>query len=148
MNFPYSDDYMTYDYTLHRYVLTEKDILDNFAINMTARFKNANTVHTVLKQVSMQVYNYIHEYNVNTEIQDYIIAKTEKGREIIKQAMEQQLLYWLTVGDLTRSTDKDKRAVWFDDNAREILYQGIPEIGTPIVYTGSLYFKSCDNTEW
>ncbi|MBP5466855.1 MAG: hypothetical protein J6Y43_04775, partial [Clostridia bacterium] len=112
MNFPYSDDYMTYDYTLHRYVLTEKDILDNFAINMTARFKNANTVHTVLKQVSMQVYNYIHEYNVNTEIQDYIIAKTEKGREIIKQAMEQQLLYWLTVGDLTRSTDKDKRAVW------------------------------------
>lgn len=148
MNFPYSDDYLTYDYTLHRYVLTEKDVLDNFAINMTARFKNANTVQTVLRQVSTQVYNYIHKYNVNTAMQDYIIAKTEKGREIIKNALEQQLLYWLTVGDLTRSTDKDKRAVWLDINAEDILMQGIPEIGVPIIYTGSLYYKSCDNTEW
>ncbi len=148
MLYPYSDDYMTYDYDAHRYILTEQDIFDNFAINLTERFKNENTIRTVLNQVSIQTYRYIHEHNMNTDLQNYIIAKSPKAREIIKSAMEQQLLYWLTVGDLSRSPDRNKRELWFDDTAKEILLQTIPEIGTSICFTGELRYCSLDHTRW
>lgn len=135
-NYPYSDDYMIFNEQANRYVLTEKDVLENYGINLSARFVNPSLVKPTLNQVSLQVYSYIHGFNVNNKMQDYIIAHTEDGRRIIKEAMEQQLLYFLSVGDLSKTPDEHKRKFWFDEMAKEILMQPIKEIGTSILYTG------------
>ena len=146
--FPHSDDLMTYDFKNHRYVLTDKDVFNNLGINLSARVNDANTVSVLLKQVSMQVYTFIHQFNIENDFQDYVIAKTETGRKIIKEAMEQQLLYFLTVGDLSRSADFNQRALWFDETAKQILLKPIPEIGTHICYMGRLSCSIPDNAEW
>ena len=146
MKYPYSDDFMIYDYVNHRYVLTAKDVTDNLEIDIFTRMKNAKAVDMLLRQVSMQVYNYIHQYNTNNKAQDFVIAKTKDGRRIIKDAMEQQLIYFLTNGDLSRSTDEKKRALWFDTLAKEILYQEIKELGTNICYQG--WLKVIPTGDW
>lgn len=134
--YPYTDDYMTYDYDTHRYILTQKDVSENLGIDLTARIKAPNAINALLKQVSTQIYNFIHSHNVANEFQDFIIAKTYKGRAVIREAMEQQLIYFLAVGDLSRSTDREKRALAIDENAKNVLLQPIPEIGTTILYSG------------
>jgi hypothetical protein len=146
MTYPYSDDYIKYDFVAHRYILTEKDVTDNLGIDIFKRLKNKNVINSVLNQVSLQVYNYIHQFNEDNKAQDYIIAKTEDGRRIIKEAMEQQLIYFLTVGDLSRTTDKEKRAMWFDEQAKQVLLQDIAELGTTICYQGCLRIVPCG--EW
>lgn len=148
MNYPYSDEYMTYDYKTHRYVITKKDLLENFNENLQSKFKDGKDVEPFLRQVSTEIYSYIHSHNMNTKMQDYIVAKTESGREIIQEAMEQQALYMLTVGIISRSLDKEHRALRIDENANDALLRDIPEIGTTILYTGTLFYKSPDETEW
>ena len=147
-NFPFTDEFMRYDKQNHRYVLTDKDVLNNLGINLSARINDPNTISALLKQVSMQVYTYIHQFNIENDFQDYVIAKTETGRKIIKEAMEQQLLYFLTVGDLSRSADVNQRALWFDEAAKQILLTPIPEIGVNICYTGKFRFSIPNNAEW
>ena len=148
MNYPYSDEYMTYDLKTHRYILTKKDLLENFNENLQAKFKDEKDIQPFLRQVSTEIYSYIHKHNTNTKMQDYILAKTEIGREIIKEAMEQQALYMLTVGIISRSLDEKHRALRIDENATDALLRDIPEIGTTVLYTGTLFFCSPDETEW
>lgn len=136
--YPLSDEFMTYDYDTHRYVLTEKDVFDNLGINISARIKNPTAINALLDQISGQVYDFLHDYNFDNNYQDFIIAATESGRKIIKRAMEEQLKYVLTVGDLTRSTDEKKRALWFDMSAKRELLKPIKEIGCSILYTGHM----------
>lgn len=135
---PYDDDYMTYDYNSHRYVLTLQDVKQNLGVDLENRITFANAIPTLLNRISVKIYAYIHTHNVMNDYQNYIIAKTEKGREIIKSAMEEQLLYLLTVGDLSRSIDINERALAIDDTAKQILLDRIPEIGCSICYCGKL----------
>lgn len=135
--YPYSDDFMTYDLYSHRYVLTPKNIEQNLGVNLS-RFKTPNAVEALLKQVSAKVYAYIHDYNVNNDLQDYIIAKTESGRKIIREAMEQQFLYESAVGNVDIMLTADKRAFRIAPITESALLRIIPEIGTTILYTGNL----------
>lgn len=139
---------MTYDYKTHRYVLTKKCMLEKYNENLQVKFKDERDIEPFLRQVSTEIYSYIHSHNMNTKMQDYILAKTESGREIIKEALEQQALYMLTVGIISRSVDPTHRALRIDENANDALLRDIPEIGTTILYTGTLYFCSPDITEW
>ena len=127
---------MTFNEKENRYVLTEQDIISNLGIDVNERLKNPDAVSSLLNQISIQVYRFIHQFNADNAFQDYVIARTEMGRKIIKSAMEEQFIYVMVNGDLSRSTDEKKRALWFDDNAKEILMQTIPEIGTHILYSG------------
>ena len=147
-NYPLTDEFMVYDYENHRYILTEKDVEENLGISLIARSKNANARAQVLKQVSRQVYAFIHDYTLSgcEEAKDYIIATTKSGRAKIKEAMEQQLLYFLTVGDVSKTTDVQKRALKFDETAKAILEEYIPELGTNLLYTGQI--RVVMNKEW
>ena len=136
MIYPKTDEFMVFNKESSRYILTEQDVNQNLGINISDRLKNPNAINSLLNQISIQVYRFIHEHNINNELQDYVIAHTEMGRKIIKCAMEEQLIYVMTVGDLSRSTDKEKRALWFDSNAKEILCTPIPELGAHLLYTG------------
>lgn len=134
---PYSDDYLTYNENTGRYVLTTKNLLENYGINLDS---SANSVGAqgILNMVSISIYNYIHKHNNNTAMQDYMIASTETGRKIINDAMCMQFMYIRQAGYLSRSTDKDKRAMAIDEDAKEILSQVIPEFGCSVLYCGVL----------
>ena len=134
---PYSDDYLTYNENTGRYVLTTKNLLENYGIDLDS---SANSVGAqgILNMVSISIYNFIHKHNFNNEMQDYMIASTEKGRKIINDAMCMQFMYIRQAGYLSRSTDKDKRAMAIDEDAKEILSQVIPEFGCSVLYCGVL----------
>jgi hypothetical protein len=146
-NYPYSDEYMTYDYENHRYMLTEKAILDELGINLSERSKNEAAKKAFLRLASNQIYNFIHSHNVNNVLQDYIIAKTAKGRKIIKEAMTSQFWLLANAGDLSILPDERQRALSIDMNAISVLEQSIPEIGCSILYTGNLP-RICLKGEW
>jgi hypothetical protein len=104
----------------------------------------------VLKQVSRQVYSFIHDCSFagSEIIKDYVIATTENGRKKIKEAMEQQLIYFLTVGDVSRTTDQTKRQMRMDETAKSILEEYLPELGTNLLYTGRLRGCIPKDKEW
>ncbi len=149
MTYPFSDQDLIYDLKSHKYVLTQSCVLNELGVDLNVKYKGkSGTVPILLKRISDIVYAHIHKHNVNTQMQDFIIAKTKSGREIIKEAMLNQLLYVLMIGDLTMSTDKAKREIAIDFTTEETLLKIIPEIGTTILYTGSLCYCAKDNTEW
>ena len=148
---PISDQYMTYDAKTKHYVLTEKDVSDNLGISLESELKTSvnNVLASFLKQISSHCYTWIHQFNRDTKYQDFILATTEEGRDIIKRAMEQQLIYVLMNGDMSRSLDKEERAMWFDKTAEEILNEEIKEIGTSVCYTGTFrLFDKGGFIEW
>lgn len=136
--YPFNDEYMIYDYDKHRYILTKDFVEEKLGINLSERSKNNVAILSLLDLVSIQVYKFIHEHNYDDEYQDMIIAKTKSGRKIIQEAMAQQFIYISVVGDLTKSTDLNKRKLWFDENAKSILERPLCEIGCSILYTGDL----------
>jgi hypothetical protein len=112
--------------------------MENLGIDIEARLTVPNAIPALLNRISVKIYSFIHTHNVNNQLQDYIIAKTESGRRIIREAMEEQLIYFLTVGDLSRSVDEAERRLAIDQTAIDILLQPIPEIGCSILYCGKL----------
>ena len=76
------------------------------------------------------IYNFIHSYTIYEKRQDLMIATNPHLRSVIQQAMGEQLIYMHEVGDLSRSTDKEKRELAIDENAKQIL------INSGICYSG------------
>lgn len=141
--YPYDDEYMIFDKTTGRYILTEKCVIERIGIDLSARLNERNGINPTaliqryLKRTSTMVYNYIHQHN-DSRIQDLLIAKVPSLRRIIQEALEDQFLYIATVGDISLSTDKEKRELSIDKNCKEDLLQTVPELGTTILYTGDL----------
>lgn len=133
---PYSDEYMTYDEMTWHYVLTSKFALDRYGLDLFENVNDRNAanvqlaVNAFLKRVSTLVYNFIHNYSVDDKRQDYLIAHNDCLRAVIQQAMGEQLAYMHEVGDLSRSTDPEKRARAIDDSVKDIL------INSGICYSG------------
>lgn len=133
---PYNDDDMTFNAKTHHYVLTQ-EYVQKLDPDIITGLKNTADIITTLEEISDDIYDFIHEHNMNNDAQDYIIAHTETGREIIKKAMEKQLLYVAAVGDASLFLD-DKRKLWISDKAIRVLSRTIPEICTSILYQGNL----------
>lgn len=135
-NQPYSDEYMTYDEMTGHYVLTSKYALDVYGLDLFEGANDRNSanvqiaVGSFLKRVSTLIYNFIHDYSVYNERQDFLIAHDPRLRAVIQQAMGEQLVYMHMNGDLSRSSDKEKRELAIDENAKQIL------INSGICYSG------------
>lgn len=142
MDEPYSDAYMRYDELKHRYILTPKCVLDELGIDMEARLSakgSANpqaTINALLDRVSALTYRFIYAHNIDNEAQRYAIETLPSARRILLEAMKAQLTYVMAVGDLSLSSDKNKRLQYMDDVAAEILSNPLPEIGYSLIYTG------------
>ena len=136
-NEPYNDDFMTFDQMMGHYVLTEKFALDRYGIDLFEGINDRNSanaqiaVNAFLRQVSNLIYNFIHDFSTYNARQDWLIAHNENLRSIIQQAMGEQLVYMNMNGDLSRSTDREKRALAVDENAKQIL------INSGICYSGA-----------
>lgn len=135
MNRPISD-YMVYNELTGRYRLT-KDYAFELDSDIVNELKNPNDINTLLEEVSDDIYEFIHEYNVNNDLQDRILSHTIGGRKVLLLAMRKQLLYVCGVGDVSLFLD-DKRKYVVSDKAIKELENTIPEIGRSILYPGSL----------
>ena len=144
ITYPYDDEYMEYDEVFHRYYLTQAYVENKMGIPLSAIINERNgvdgamIVRQFLRTVSDVVYAFIHKHNVDTVAQDYIIAKVPSMRNIMLLALTQQLTYMRMKGDLSRSTDKEKRELYMDQAAETTLGQIMPELGFSILYTGDL----------
>ena len=143
MRYPLIDEYMTYDYDNHRYVLTKKDLLDNFNENLQTKFKDEKDIEPFLKNISREVYSFIHKFNSEDLVQDFILANTKSGRRIIKEALECQAIYELRNGNLLYSAQKDAGLLAYAPELLDILSKTIPEIGVPIIYMGIIMVPPC-----
>ena len=139
--YPYSDELMRWDDTTKRYYLTEQalkvngtDLRAMLAANSTV---NAEfTINRVLKHTTEQIYNYIHKHSADNARQDEWIATIPSVRRYIYDALVHQAEYLLSIGDPTKTLDRDKRAMGIDVNAAMTLDTTIPELGIPITYQG------------
>lgn len=142
VNYPYSDDYMIFDGQSNRYVLTEKYALEQLGLNLSEMVNERNAqnqqiaVQRILKQISNQLYNFIHQHCFNDCLRDMVIAQCPSARKIIQEAMGEQLLYVAMKGDLSRSVDPQKRQYAIDENAKAALLRIVPEVGYCLLYTG------------
>lgn len=124
---PYDDDYMTYDEMTGHYVLTPQFALERYGLELQEDVNERNStnqqiaVQAILRQVSNMVYGFMHSMSAHNAAQDCLIAHTKKYRNVIQAAMGEQLLYMSQVGDLSRSTDPEKRKLAIDENAKRIL---------------------------
>lgn len=98
--FPYDDEYMTYDYRLHRYVLTDKAVLDILGENLNVILVNAEPVtkNAFLKKVSNTLYEYILSASQSPDYIEYIMAKDGSLREMIQDMLISQAEYMLSNG--------------------------------------------------
>lgn len=142
MTYPYDDDEMYFDHDLNMYVLTPT-AAERKGIDLSARVRQKGAVNgeilvrNYLERVSVLVYHYLHTFAIDENIQDAVIAKCPDVRPVIKQALKEQLVYFFQVGDLSRSTDRSKRALAIDETVKEILDHRIAGLGHALTYTGS-----------
>lgn len=98
--FPYDDEYMVYDYRLHRYVLTDKAVLDILGENLNLLLVDAEPVtkNAFLKKVSNTLYEYILSSSQSPDYIEYIMAKDGSLREMIRDMLISQVEYMLSNG--------------------------------------------------
>jgi predicted P-loop ATPase len=144
VSYPYSDEYMVFDETTNRYVLTTKYVYDKIGVDMEGALKEREAINTqilanrFLVEVSDDIYDFIHKHNANTARQDYWIAVVPSLRNIIQKAMEQQFVYSRLNGLLGYSADKDVQTQAVCPKAQNTLAQIAPELGISILYTGGI----------
>ena len=98
--YPYDDEYMTYDYRLHRYVLTDKAVLDILGENLNVMLVNSETTtkNAFLRKVTNTVYEYILSASQSPDYIEYILAKDENLRDMIQEMLISQVEYMLANG--------------------------------------------------
>ena len=144
MNYPYNDEFMIFNEEDNHYILTPECVSKRLGLSLEENVNERNAINQqvalnrVLRQVSNLVYSYIHQFNYRTNMQDLIISKVPSARKMIQDAMEEQLLYMSMKGDLSRSTDKDKRVLAIDETTKEICNRILPELGISVLYTGEI----------
>lgn len=96
---PYNDNYMTYNYDAHMYVLTEKAILDFLGENLheITNFSPV-TLNAFLLRNSRTVFNYIYESSQASDYIEYILAMDVEQRERIQTMLLAQVEYTLFNG--------------------------------------------------
>lgn len=146
MNLPYSDNEMIYDLKKHRYILTVDYVRDVLGVDLNAEFNTNNTGNSVvvltafLDNASLEVYNYIYQHN-DTRTLQYIIAKSESARAIVKEALSKQVIYTIFNGDLGFSSKKEEQDMSLNKYAKEILdSQEVDETDFTLTYCGSYGF--------
>lgn len=142
---PYSDDFMRWDEESQRYILQE-DALRQNGVDLRGRLAASKAIsadlviNRFLRTISNTVYQYIHAFNADNDVQDRIIASFEGARKIMLAALLEQGIYMASVGDLSMSEDKSKRALVMSDHAITELNRTIPEVGVPLTYAGTWRF--------
>lgn len=149
---PYNDEYMVYDYKVHRYVLTPKYVAEQMNIDLSlikpmGAVAKENIPQEILRKISRTVYTQIYAVSNQNKRQEWELAKYSSARPIIMQAMADQLEYFMINGGLENYSGVDirkgrKMQNFYDrilcENARLTLERELEETGRSIMYTGSV----------
>lgn len=151
---PLTDETMIYDYKKHRYILTPKCVLDELNENLFERLNTRgcanveNLAQNVLEQISLQIYNFVYSHTSQRLFLQKVLAKSPTARELLKEAMKQQVLYFLINGQIDKYSGVDlrkgtamakedlrgERAI--DPQAITILQEILPETKVSMLYRG------------
>ena len=150
MNYPFDDEDMTYDYKHHRYYLTQQCVLNELNINLGEGLTEPSAerqqeVLNLLKEISNTVYREIYKCTNQKRVVEYLLAKCPSAREIIKEALLEQVRYFDFNGivEIYAGVDfkKGTKSVDFSDRilapmAKNVLSEELVETGTPVLYSG------------
>lgn len=112
---PYNDKAMTYDKEKHMYVLNEDYVVNELNIDLTravasmGQFAKSKTPERFLIEVSQDIYREIYKYT-RIDMKDwkeFLLAKREDWRDVIKEALEYQVAYIVTNGRLSNWSGKN-----------------------------------------
>ncbi|MDE7209678.1 MAG: hypothetical protein K2O31_07330 [Clostridia bacterium] len=148
---PINDEYMTYDFRKHRYVLTEKAVLEEVGINLNdITGGNVTDKNLFLKRVSSDVYSYLLEGSRSPDYIEYILAVDTDLRATVQDMLVAQAEYTLLNGaismfaginlakgtavDIYKLRDERKVAEQVQSEANKILSQ----YGFCLKYAGTL----------
>ena len=164
ITYPLSDDLMFNDYTRHRYVLTEKAVLDELGIDLKMELNSTGDANPGtlpqrwLVRVSNAIYHWIYEQGMSNAIQEYLLAKYPPLRERVYRALLEQVLYNLENGflgnysgvNVVKNTTIDFDYLRGDlriaAGAVDELTQILP-CGFSIVYRGNMGYLPCNYRE-
>jgi len=97
-----NDEYMIYDYRKHRYMLTEKAVLELLGENLNDLTDgNVTLKNKLLMDASADVYGYIYEDSRSPDYIERIMALDEDLRPTIQDMLLAQLEYTLYNGKLS-----------------------------------------------
>lgn len=152
MKFPYNDDYMIYDYYLHRYKLTEKAYIDYLGINFgelpAGMDANPSAMATrEANKVSDTVYRYLTKDSLNPDWLVFEMATIGKLRSVVFNMLLKQAEYVATSGNLEAYSgvdvfngakiDREKiREVIVAPAVEDYAYQIQPCLGRCLKYAG------------
>lgn len=94
-NYPYDDEYMKYDYRMHKYVITDKAVMDLLGENLNTILVDPEptTKNAFLREVSGSVYDYILSASQSPDYIEYILAKDGSLRQTIQDMLISQVKY-------------------------------------------------------
>ena len=104
---PYDDNYMMYDRREHRYVLTENFVREKMNIELSSLMDTSfsvdvtNEARLFLDRVSRTVYGYIYRLCPHRYAKERELAFDEKMRDVLRDAMAEQITYIIFNGDLS-----------------------------------------------
>ena len=145
-NYPYDDEHMKYDYTLHGYVLTTKGVLQLLGENLDTYLDSTGDADPstlpdrILRKISRHVYNYIYAHSQNVDFIERMLATYPPCRDMIREALVAEVDYNLYNGTFWNYVDNDheySKNVSVDTNA--ILGRRLPN-GICVLYQGTLPF--------
>ena len=138
-----SDDSMIFDESKQRYILTVKCALDNnvdleHELNSAGVPAKSNLAGQVLDRISRTVYNFIYSHG-NMAVKRRMLAENEEYRPFIKDAMIEQLLYFMANGDLNALARIDTQSgrEYGKEAKRDAAYA--PEMQNILAQTDLLY---------
>lgn len=150
MTYPFDDEYMRYDYDEHRYILTERAVLDKLNINLYESLNSAGVVNKerapqlFLDEISDFIYSQVYDYATQWEIKEYEMAKLPSARKNLMKAMLKQIDYVNTSGllyqycgiDLKKNTKIDGMSGRFLAPLAKSALTKTLENGVPLLYAG------------
>ena len=118
-HYPFNDCEMTYDTKKHRYILVAAYVEDTTGISLGSLNKAglvnaADRANIFLDKVSDFIYRYIYKHAQNKNYVEFMLAKAPALRDVIRDAMIEQVRYWRENGDIGLETGvnlKDGRAM-------------------------------------
>lgn len=93
----FDDDYMKYDYRAHRYILTDKAVLDNIGENLDTLLPSGSS-EKFLRRISNVVYNFIYATSQAPDYIEYILANDDGLRDSVFEMLLSQVEYTLMNG--------------------------------------------------
>ena len=104
MTYPYSDDYMIYDYDTHMYYLTPKAAMDLIGENLDTRLNTYGDTNTstlaerFCKKSARKLWRYVKAHTYEYSYIEYIVAKDKNLRRFVQDLLVSQLEYNLLNG--------------------------------------------------